>query len=72
MSQVKPAQALDIELRAWDERDNPIAWSWLNAEWDSISDDFFPRDPESYFIIRERQGAINFGVWRGDEVGGLI
>lgn len=61
-----------IELRPWDESDWPIAWVWLDAAWDAISDDYAPRDVDSFVDIKQRQGAVNVGVWRDDELCGLL
>ncbi len=62
----------NISLSPWEESDWPIAFIWLDASWDMLSDDFHPRDIDSFVEIKRRQNAVTIGVYKDDELGGFL
>ena len=69
---ITPNEINRVQIKPWDESDWPIAWLWIDAHWHDLADDFHPRDLESFVEFKRREGAEAFGVYRGDELGGLI
>jgi RimJ/RimL family protein N-acetyltransferase len=61
-----------IELHPWDETDWPIAWLWMQPYWRQLVDDSIPRDLDFFVENQRMKGAVSFGVYRDDELGGLL
>lgn len=68
--QAKPARS--IILQPFEEADLPIAWSWAQSYWHMIADDFAIRDQRDFIEFKISQMAIQLGVWRDGELGGLL
>lgn len=69
--QPEPAKS-KVDLRPWKEDDFPIAWLWMEPFWHQLADDSMPRDLDAFVEIRRAQQAINLGVYRNNELGGLL
>jgi RimJ/RimL family protein N-acetyltransferase len=53
-----------------------LLWKWSDPVWFRIADDFTPHDPVAYVewqeCIEAQDNTLSWGVYRGDELGGLI
>ena len=61
-----------IELRPWHELDDGNAWPWIDAAWYYLADDFAPRNQQDFFAMKRALGANLIGVWRDDDLGGML
>lgn len=52
----------------------PRAWAWIQSFRNRVSDDFSPKTLEEFVEYWEakRETQQTWGVWRGEELGGLI
>lgn len=64
--------APSVELRPWQRSDDSIGWQWINANWHYLASDGVPRDQEMFFALKRSLGATLIGVWRDDDLGGLL
>ncbi len=61
-----------IGLAPFETSDWPIAWRWMLSSWKFLADDFMLPDLSLFLRLKEEQNAIHLGVYRDDELGGLL
>lgn len=61
-----------VSLAPWKDEDFPVCWLWMEPHWRQLADDSMPRDLDTFVEIRRRQDVINLGVYRDNELGGLL
>jgi RimJ/RimL family protein N-acetyltransferase len=54
----------------------PRVWFWMDAFRGRVTDDFSPKSIEEFvagaIASSEIEGVTTWGVWRGDELGGMV
>lgn len=61
-----------VGIAPFDESDWPIAWAWMLRSWHYIADDYTFQDLDHFLDLKAEQNAIHLGVYRNDELGGLL
>lgn len=61
-----------IRLQPWQDSDWSAVWRWCQRFWWQIADDFTPRDEAGFVAMQIARQAVNLGVWRDGQLGGLL
>ncbi len=61
-----------ITIRPWDDADDVIGWKWVEESWTAFADDDQERSMDAFFGERRRRHAIFLGVWRDEDLVGLL